>query len=99
MKLLAATAIAAAAGFALAAHSLSAPAYAADTADLVDQCVAALDENGVAKAAEYRARFVSAKGASAKTVTLKLTPLAGGDAVTAECVIKRGEVLGAAIKA
>jgi hypothetical protein len=91
MKFLAATA------FAAAALTMTAPAFAADTADLVNQCVVALDANGVAKADEYRARFVRAKGASSKTVTLKLFPVAGGEPKTAECVIKRGEVLQAAL--
>ena len=92
MKFLAATAFAAAATL-----SMTAPAFAADTADLVNQCVVALDANGVASADEYRARFVRAKGASTKTVTLKLFPVDGGEPKTAECVIKRGEVQQAAL--
>ncbi len=87
---------------AVAASALAlglAPAFAAGTSEQISMCASALETGGLAPAATYKTEFVSVKGASLRTVTMKLIPLAGGDALLAECQIKRGKVVGAEIKA
>ncbi|MCA8888597.1 MAG: hypothetical protein KDA46_07205 [Parvularculaceae bacterium] len=74
------------------------PAFAADAAGQVSLCAAALDAEGLAPQADYRAKFVKSKGASTQRVVLRLIPVADGAALDAECTIKRGEVLTATIK-
>ncbi|MBI1365317.1 MAG: hypothetical protein GC153_05105 [Alphaproteobacteria bacterium] len=84
--------------FAAAIIAQPATAYASATSD-VELCAAALDAQGVASAAEYRAKFVRSKGAVVKTVTVKLIPIVDGVSATeAECEIRRGEVVNAALK-
>jgi len=75
-----------------------APAYAATSSEQISLCSAALESQGIAPADQFRKKFVAIKGAALKTITFKLTPLAGGEDQTAECQIKRGEVVGATIK-
>jgi hypothetical protein len=74
-------------------------AFAASVDEHVALCAAALDANGSAKADEYRAKFHRMSGASVTTLTLRLTPIAGGEAKTAQCKIKRGEVVEAVVQA
>ena len=63
-------------------------------------CAAAADAEGIAAAADYRAKFQKSKGAATKTVTVELIPVSGGaDAIVAECQIRRGEVIEVAVKA
>jgi hypothetical protein len=76
-----------------------APAYAASSSEQISLCSAALEAQGIAPADIFKKKFVNIKGAALKTVTFKLTPLAGGDAQVAECQIKGSKVVGAAIKA
>lgn len=75
-----------------------APAYAESSSEQISLCKSALEEQGVAPADLFKKKFVTIKGAALKTITFKLTPLAGGDSQVAECQIKGGTVVGAAIK-
>lgn len=85
--------------FAASALVLSAaPAFAGEREDQVNLCASAIDAQGLAKAGDYRAKFVKAKGGAAQTVTIKLIPTADGDSLTAECLIKKGEVTEATIQ-
>lgn len=75
-------------------------AVAADADAEVALCAAAADAQGIAAAQDYRAKFLKSKGGAVKTITIKLVPAAGDAAsITAECKIKRGEVLDIAVKA
>jgi len=76
----------------------AAPAFAGEREDQVSLCASALEAQGLAKQDDYRARFVKAKGGAAQTVTIKLIPTAEGQSLTAECLIKKGEVQEAAIQ-
>lgn len=87
---------------AVAASALAlsiAPAFAAGTSDQITLCASALETQGLAPVDSFKTEFVSVKGASLRTVTMKLIPLAGGAEQVAECQIKRGKVVGAEIKA
>ena len=75
-----------------------APAYAASSSEQISLCNSALEDQGIAPADQFKKKFATIKGAALKTITFKLTPLAGGDAQVAECQIKGGKVVGAAIK-
>lgn len=90
------------AGVFAAAALLSAPnAFAAQTEnEQVALCAAAFASDGTAPADQYRAKFVKSKGSSVKTVTIRLVPTNGaGEAKTAECQIKKGEVVSKEVKA
>ena len=76
----------------------AAPAFAGERESQVSLCASALDAQGLAKQDDYRAKFVKAKGGAAQTVTIKLIPNAEGPTMTAECLIKKGEVAEAAIQ-
>jgi len=76
-----------------------APAHAMSSAEQISLCNSALEEQGIAPSDVFKKKFVAIKGASLKTVIFKLTPLAGGEAQTAECQIKGAKVIGAQIKA
>lgn len=76
-----------------------APAHAASSSEQISLCNAALEEQGIAPADLFKKKFVSIKGAALKTITFRLTPLAGGEPQIAECQIRGGKVVGAAIKA
>ena len=75
-----------------------APAYAASSAEQISLCNSALEEQGIAPLDQFKKKFVTIKGAALKTVTFKLTPLAGGEPQVAECQVKGRTVVGAAIK-
>jgi hypothetical protein len=81
------------------AADAAAPARASDLNTQVSLCAAALDEQGLAGADEYRAKFLKTKGGATKTVTVRMIAVGNGDSLTAECQIRRGEVIGAEIKA
>lgn len=76
-----------------------APAHAASSSEQISLCNAALEEQGIAPADLFKKKFVNIKGAALKTITFRLTPLAGGEPQIAECQIRGGKVVGAAIKA
>lgn len=83
---------------AAATVAFAAPAAASSEVAQVELCAAALDAQGVAAASDYRARFVKSKGGAVKTVTVRLIPTGNGaQAKTAECQIRRGEVVEASI--
>lgn len=87
---------------AMTAAFVAAPAtaFAASADEEVSLCAAAADANGIAAADAYRAKFIKSRGGAKKTVTIKLVPASGeAETITAECEIKRGEVLGVAVKA
>lgn len=86
--------VVAASALALAA----APAFAGERETQVSLCASALDAQGLASTGDYRAKFVKAKGGAAQTVTIKLIPNAEGQSLTAECLIKKGEVQEATIQ-
>ncbi len=75
-----------------------APAFASSTQDQVTLCASELSSQGLAPADQFRAKFVSLKGASLRTLKLKLIPVDGGDAKVAECRIKGDTVVEATIK-
>lgn len=80
--------------------ALPTTAFAASVDSQVALCAAAAESEGVATADEYRVKFLKSRGGAVKTVTIKLIPLAeDSDAVTAQCRIRRGEVIDFAIKA
>ncbi len=80
------------AGIVLSAAALAAaPAGAANWTKNVGICAAAAESEGVVTAGAYRAKFVTGSGAATKTVAIELIP-DSGDAITAECKIRRGEV-------
>ena len=86
--------------FALAASTIvlsAAPAFAGEREDQLQLCAGALDAQGLAAIDGYRTKFVKAKGGAVQKIVLKLIPLADGPSLTAECVIKRGEVTSAAL--
>lgn len=75
-----------------------APANAGEREDQVSMCASALDAQGLAAVDAYRAKFVKAKGGAVQKIVVKLIPVADGPSLTAECLIKRGEVTSAAIQ-
>lgn len=80
------------AGIALSAAALAAaPAGAANWTEKVGICAAAAEAEGLVTAGAYRAKFLNGSGAATKTVAIELTPK-DGEAITAECKIRRGEV-------
>ncbi|HXI86144.1 MAG TPA: hypothetical protein VNH64_01695 [Parvularculaceae bacterium] len=84
--------------FAAALIAQPSTAYASGTGDL-ELCAAALNAQGVASADQYRVKFVHSKGSVVKTVTVKLVPIADGVApAEAQCEIRKGEVVNAALK-
>lgn len=87
---------------AFAAALIAAPgaALATSTADQISLCAAALDEQGLAAAADYRPKFVKSKGGSVKKITVRFIPTTNGaEAIEAECEIRRGEVVDVSVKA
>ncbi|HBS32303.1 MAG TPA: hypothetical protein DEA40_11270 [Parvularcula sp.] len=92
------TAIAASALILSVAPLLVTPAFAGEREDQVNLCASAIDAQGLANTGDYRAKFVKAKGGAAQTVTIKLIPTREGDSLTAECLIKKGEVAEATIQ-
>lgn len=76
----------------------SAPALAATLSEQVALCAAAVDDEGLAEIADYRANYVNSRGAASKRLTIELIPYDAGDVLTAECVIRRGEVTAVALK-
>ncbi len=89
------------AGVFAAALACAPSAFAGQTEnDQVALCAAAFAADGSAPADQYRAKFVKTKGAAVKTITIRLVPTqAEGDAKTAECKIKQGEVISKEMKA
>lgn len=75
------------------------PASAATLAEEIALCAAAADAEGLAPASDYRPEFIDSRGGAAKRVTIELIPYDSGDVLTAECRIRRGEVLDVALKA
>jgi len=84
----------AAAAFAVGA----APAFASSTQDQISLCASELSTQGLAPIDQFRAKFVSLKGGSLRTLKLKLIPVDGGDSKVAECRIKGDTVVEATIK-
>lgn len=78
---------------------MSPPASAATLAEEIALCAAAADAEGLAPAGDYRPKFVDSRGGAAKRVTIELIPYDGGEVLTAECRMRRGEVLEVALKA
>lgn len=84
----------------IAIFALPTAAFAADADGEVALCAAAADAEGIAAIDDYRAKFLKSKGGAVKTVTILLVPAVGDDAsITAQCKIKRGEVIDVAVKA
>ncbi len=84
---------------ALAAVAVSAPAMATTLTEEVALCAAAADTQGLAAKDEYWANFVSKRGAATKRLTIELIPHGSGEVLTAECSIRRGEVIDINLKA
>lgn len=78
---------------------MSLPASAATPAEEVALCAAAADAEGLAPASGYRPKFIDSRGGALKRVTIELVPYDRGDVLTAECRIRRGEVVEVALKA
>ena len=81
-----------------AAVFATAQANAADWPKQVGICAAAAEQEGLVTAGSYRAKFLNGSGAATKTVAIELTPN-DGEAITAECKIRRGEVTEFTVKA
>ena len=81
-----------------AATFIAAPAGAADWPKQVGICAAAAEAEGVVTTGAYRAKFLTGSGAATKTVAIELRP-DEGEAITAECKIRRGEVTEFTVKA
>ena len=75
-----------------------APAFAATPAEHANMCASALESEDLVPQGDYRLRFVKSRGASVKTITIKLIP-DSGDAVTGVCKIRRGDVIKASLQA
>lgn len=83
-----------------AALFVSAPASAADLDDQLNLCAAAAQAEGLTAAdVEYRVKFISIKGGSAKTLEVELIPSDGGAAIPATCKLRRGKVTEVALTA
>ena len=90
------TILAAAAALSFAAF----PAHAgSEWSERVDLCAEALGAEGLVNVDDYRVRFSSGGGGATKKVTVKLLPKNGGDKLSAECKIRRGEVVSAELQA
>ena len=85
------------AALAVASAAFAAPANAADWTETIGVCAAA-EAEGVVTAGEYRAKFLTGSGASTKTISIELRPDAG-EAITAQCKVRRGEVTEFSVKA
>lgn len=86
------------AALAVASAAFAAPANAADWTETIGVCAAAAEAEGVVTAGEYRAKFLTGSGASTKTISIELRPDAG-EAITAQCKVRRGEVTEFSVKA
>jgi len=76
----------------------SVPANASSTQDQIALCASALQAQGLAPADEFRTKFVSLKGASVRTLKVKLIPTSGGETKVAECRIQGDTIVDATIK-
>lgn len=83
---------------AISAAFAAAPATAADWTETINACAAAAEAEGVVTAGDYRAKFLTGSGASTKTISIELRNGAG-EAITAECKVRRGQVTEFAVKA
>ena len=72
------------------------PAMAADWSEKIQQCAAAVQDEGLAEVENYRVKFA---GGASRRVTIELIPLQGGDTLEAECRMRRGEVSSVELKA
>ena len=88
-----------AAAFAGAIALQSSTAFAADVADEVALCARALDDQGLASADDYRAKFQGRRGGRVTKLEVRLVPKADGKAIDAVCEIRRGEVVSATLTA
>ena len=80
--------------------SLSASAQATSFDEQVALCAAALDDQGIAAAADYRPKFQKSKGGAVKRVTVKFVPtIDDAETIEAECRIRGGEVVDVSVKA
>ncbi|MEM8936025.1 MAG: hypothetical protein AAGC77_06425 [Pseudomonadota bacterium] len=74
------------------------PANATDWNVQMDLCAAALKAESLAAVDNHRLTLIRARSGAAKRVTIKIVPNDGGDAVVAECTIRKGAVTKAEIK-
>ena len=81
-----------------AVAAISGQASASSTQDQVALCAAEAQAQGLVPSADFRAKFVSLKGAALKTVKIKLIPTGAGDSRDIECRVKGDTVIEATIK-
>ena len=83
----------------IAAVGLSAsPSFAGSTQDQVTLCADEAKAQGLAPSSDFRAKFISLKGASLKTVKVKLIPTGEGESREIECRVKGDKVIEATVK-
>lgn len=76
------------------------PAHAGSPWDeRVELCAEAIGEQGLADVDDYRVKFAGGGGGATKRVTVTLTPVEGGDKMSAQCKIRRGDVVDVKLKA
>lgn len=83
-------------GLSAAAMLIAAPAAASTWSDKIEQCVAAIDEAGLADTSGYRVKF---DRGSARVVSLKLIPHDGGETMIAQCKMSRGKITAVSMEA
>lgn len=88
-----------AASFAAAVAFQSGTAFASDVSKEVAACAEALDAQGVAAAADYRAKFKGRRGGRVVKLDVRMVPIGEGAAIDAVCEFRRGEVVSATVKA
>lgn len=74
----------------------AAPALSADWSEKMDLCAAAVEKEGLAEVENYSVKFA---GGASRKLTIKLIPNGEGEALEAECRMRRGEVSSVELKA
>ena len=87
-----------AAAFSAFALFSAAPASSGEVEDNVALCAAEASAQGLVAAGDHRAKFVKLKGATLKTVVIRMIPAGDGDSATVECRISKGAVTSAEVK-
>lgn len=82
------------AAFGIALLGMAAAPAMAVTQDQVTQCKTYIIESGDVSLETHKLDF---KTATSRKITLKITPLDGGESFTASCKLKRGKVVTASL--
>jgi len=83
----------------VASVTLTVPAMAKSTSELLEMCVVAMDETKLASSQDYRAKLKKSRGGALKKLTIELVPVNGdGESKTVVCQVRRGNVVDVADK-